>query len=228
MSTVGYIFFDLGNVILRFSHELAVEQIASAAAVPADQVRELLLGGDLQIRYETGTIDGAQFYAEFCAATGASIGCDALLLAYSEIFSLNLPIVPLISNLAKRNIPLGILSNTCECHWDLVLQRFTIVRDFFPERVLSYEEHSMKPDGKIFESAIALAGIEPAKIFFTDDIPENVAGAVEAGMDAVLFESTAGLAKDLRQRGIDVGWPDSATFVSGLGTSLRSVCRFRR
>jgi putative hydrolase of the HAD superfamily len=205
MTNVGYIFFDLGNVIVNFSHELAVEQIAFVAEVSTAQVRELVFDGDLQIRYETGDIDGAQFYAEFCAATGSTVGCDALLLAYSDIFHLNEPIVPLITALAKSKIPLGILSNTCECHWDFVTQRHPILQDFFSDRVLSYEEHSMKPDKKIYESAIELAGTEPAKIFFTDDKPENVAGAIQAGMDAVLFESSAGMANDLRQRGIDVG-----------------------
>ena len=47
--------------------------------------------------------------------------------------------------------------------------------------------------------------MDPARIFFTDDLPAHVQAAQEAGWDAVLFESAAGLADDLDRRGINLG-----------------------
>jgi FMN phosphatase YigB (HAD superfamily) len=64
----------------------------------------------------------------------------------------------------------------------------------------------MKPDGKIYQSAISMAnqlvGCQPDEIFFTDDKPENVAAAIEAGMNAKLFESAALLNLQLRESGV--------------------------
>jgi FMN phosphatase YigB (HAD superfamily) len=47
-----------------------------------------------------------------------------------------------------------------------------------------------------------MTGLSAGEIFFVDDRPENVTGALEAGLDAVLYTSPACLAADLRRRGI--------------------------
>ena len=64
----------------------------------------------------------------------------------------------------------------------------------------------MKPDSKIYESAIARTGVEPERIFFTDDRPENVEGAVTQGIDAVLFTSVPDLMNELKNRGVVTNW----------------------
>jgi HAD superfamily hydrolase (TIGR01509 family) len=61
----------------------------------------------------------------------------------------------------------------------------------------------MKPEARIYQHAILLAGVPAAQVFFTDDRLENVEGARAVGIDAVLFTSTEQLRNDLRSRGID-------------------------
>ena len=204
MPAIDFIYFDLGKVILNFSHQRACQQMADVANVSFDSVWSALFESELQNRYETGTIDSAQFHAEFSKQTNSDSDCSDLLRAYSHIFSLNLPILPLITHLALIDFPRGILSNTCLCHWTYVLEQYTAVRDLFPIRTLSFEAKSMKPDAGIYKYAIERAGVEPSRIFFTDDRDENVTGAIAAGMDAVLFESASGLSTELRKRGVDV------------------------
>jgi HAD superfamily hydrolase (TIGR01509 family) len=58
----------------------------------------------------------------------------------------------------------------------------------------------MKPQPGIYAAAASLAGVQPADIFYTDDRPENVAGACAAGFDAVPFENPRQLADELRRR----------------------------
>ena len=60
----------------------------------------------------------------------------------------------------------------------------------------------MKPEPKIYAESARLAGVRPEEIFFTDDRADNVAGAREAGWDAVLFESAGQLSGELRRRGV--------------------------
>jgi len=45
-----------------------------------------------------------------------------------------------------------------------------------------------------------MAGVAAGEIFFTDDRAENVAGAIAAGFDAVLFTSVEALESELRSR----------------------------
>jgi FMN phosphatase YigB (HAD superfamily) len=60
----------------------------------------------------------------------------------------------------------------------------------------------MKPHREIYDHAVQRTGLPATEVFFVDDKPENVAGAVAAGMDAVLFTTVPQLEADLRQRGV--------------------------
>ena len=158
---------------------------------------------DLNHRYERGEISSRQFYDEFCEATDTRPDYDAVMVAGSDIFELNLPMLPLVSQLAAAGYPMGLLSNTCEAHWQFVWGgRFNSFKTFFPLQVLSYQVKSSKPDVEIYQIAAEKAGVDPAEVFYVDDREENVRGARAAGFDAVLFQGPQHLAADLRRRGL--------------------------
>ena len=203
MKSVEFIYFDLGNVILNFSHQLACQQISECAGVPFQRVWEVLFEGDLQKQYETGLISTAEFHRLFCEQTDSDAALPELLHAGSDIFELNVEISPVVTALASANCPIGILSNTCAAHWEHIVRKYRIVRDCFPVATLSYQVQSMKPDALIFEKAIDAAGVKPDQIFFMDDRPENVAGAIAAGFDAVEFHSAGQLASQLMDRKVN-------------------------
>lgn len=202
MSNIKFVYFDLGNVILNFSHQRMIDNVAEVAHLDARTVEKHLIVSDLENRYETGELNSQQFYEEFCETANASCDKDALLEAVGDIFWLNGQIVPVISQLWTAKIPLGILSNTCEAHLNVAMRDFQVLNDFFDTVITSYQAESMKPDGKIYQDAIAATGVRAEEIFFTDDKPENVAAAIAAGMDAILFESASDLIKALLSRGI--------------------------
>lgn len=199
------IYFDLGNVLLLFDHHRAARQMAEVAGLSERQVWDVVFGSDLERRYECGELDCQGFYREFCALTGTSPDFDALRHAAAAIFEVNEPIASLVQRLHAHGRRLGILSNTCAAHWDYCTDgRYRFLNDCFSVHALSYKLKAMKPDPRIYVRAAELAGVAPQHIFFTDDRPENVAGAQQAGYDAVLFQSADQLAADLAQRGIDV------------------------
>ena len=68
--------------------------------------------------------------------------------------------------------------------------------------MLSYEVKSLKPDAKIYQRAIELAGVPANKIFYIDDVPGHVEGARKAGLDAVQFTTIDALVQELVQRGV--------------------------
>ena len=206
MSSIEFIYFDLGNVILNFDHSIAFRNAAIVAGVTPEKIDQVLFDQGLQERYETGLVDCTQFHQEFCSLTESQCSQEALLTVISDIFEVNRSVIPVLTQLKARGFPLGILSNTCDAHWQFVSKRHAVLRQFFDPVVLSYEERSMKPDGKIYEMAIQKSGVKPSQIFFTDDRPENVAGAVAAGIDAELFTSVPALASQLRSRGIVFNW----------------------
>ena len=115
---------------------------------------------------------------------------------------MNVSMMPLIGQLAAVGFPMGILSNTCSAHWNHVFNHHTILRENFGDYVLSYESKSMKPDPKIYLDAIKVTNLPANEIFFIDDKPENVEGAIAAGMDAVLYTTASQAIIDLQDRGV--------------------------
>lgn len=198
-----FLYFDLGNVLLNFDHEIACRQIGELAGIRADDARAAVFDGDLQWQYECGKLSSREFYERFCERTRSRVDFDALLHAASAIFELNSPVVPIVAHLRSAGHRLGILSNTCDAHWQYIQRHgYWIVNSAFERHALSFQIGEMKPNLRIYESAAKLAGIEPADIFFVDDREENVAAAIEAGYDAVLYQTAAKLADDLRRRGV--------------------------
>lgn len=204
MAQTEFIYFDLGNVICPFNNDLACQQMADLAGVEKRHVSDIVFDSQLQIQYETGLISSEGFYDAFCAATGSAPDMDQFLLASSDMFDLNYRIIPVIAQLRSANFPIGILSSTCAAHWSFICRRFPVVDKYFGHRVLSYEARSMKPDPAIYHKAIEVANIAPGGIFFVDDRLDNVQGAWDCGIDAVLFEDTSRLVSQLAERGIRV------------------------
>ncbi len=82
------------------------------------------------------------------------------------------------------------------------------IRKAIPEMVLfqdvliSAEEKLLKPDAEIFNRLLRRNQLSADQVLFIDDSPRNVAGAQNAGLDAVLFSGAAGLEQDLIKRGL--------------------------
>ena len=204
MSSIDFIYFDLGKVILDFEHEIGCRNVAEVAGITPETVREVLFDTGLEVKYETGLLSCDEFHQAFCTATNSRPSKDELLVGMSDIFSPNRAIFPLISQLRAVNFPIGILSNTCTAHWEFVYAKYTILREYFSPLMLSYQVKSMKPDSKIYERALEAAGCELGKCFFVDDRPENVNAANAAGMDAVLYRTVPDLIEQLVQRGVAI------------------------
>jgi putative hydrolase of the HAD superfamily len=198
-----FLYFDLGNVLLRFDHRVACRQMAAVAGLAPELVWQVSFQGDLFERYELGDVTSDEYYALFCERTRSAPDRDELLLAASDIFHLNVPTAAIVTQLKLAGQRLGILSNTNEAHWNFVSDgRFRLLTDGWEQFALSFRLGAMKPDPAIYRAAAELADVAPEEVFFVDDRPENVAGALAAGFDAVPFTTAAALAAELHRRGV--------------------------
>lgn len=202
----GFIYLDMGNVLLRFSHQRMAEQIAAVCKRPTEQVRQVLFVEGLLWSFERGGIAADDFFEQFSQQLGVVPNRSDLELAASDIFELCVPMVGLIGKLYAAGYPLGLFSNTSPWHWAYCLKRFGVLSTMFRRHALSFELGAMKPDPAAFERATLLAGVAPETIFFTDDRSDNVAAARQAGWDAVTFQSPGQLHEELRQRGVRISY----------------------
>ena len=201
VNTLDFIYFDLGNVLLYFNRERQFQQMAQVLGITANEVGQLVEKHDLMHRCETGKLTPREAHAVLCKETDSSCEFGALYLASSDIFQMNLSMLPVITQLVRHGYRLGILSNTSENHWNYCLDHFSILRDCFRISILSYEVGVMKPKKEIYAAAIEAAGVAPENIFYTDDLQPNIDGALHCEMNAVLYTDTPSLVEALKHRG---------------------------
>ena len=120
-------------------------------------------------------LSSEEFCEAFRAATGTTCDSRQLLHAHGAIFQLNVTTLPIVGALRGAQHRLGILSNTCESHWQYCWEgKFVFLRTCFETYVLSYEAGAMKPSAQIYATAAERAGVPPAEIFFVDDKVEFI------------------------------------------------------
>ncbi len=203
--TPKFIYFDLGKVLVDFSFERMYRQMGEAAGIEPRQVQTVLAAG-WQADYELGRLDSRAAHEVFCRQTGTRPDYEAFSLACNDIFTPIDSMLPVVAQLFRAGHRLGILSNTCEGHWNYCRRRYTMLRELFSVYALSFQIGAAKPETTLFCKAAELTGCRPEEVFYTDDIPGHVVGARSVGLDAVVYTSTTELVKQLRQRGMEFNY----------------------
>lgn len=195
------VLFDMGNVLVYFSHVRMCQQLARVYEISTEKMREILLERGLQWDFERGRIDEVAFHQRLQEELNRPLPFEDLKLAGSDIFWQNDEMLPVIDQLKSRGLRLIVVSNTCVSHISFIRERFDILGNF-DDYVLSFEVGEIKPDQAMYQAAIAAAGCAPQECFYIDDIEENVKAGRLAGLDAELFQSTEQLRLALISRGI--------------------------
>lgn len=203
MAEIDFVYFDLGNVLLHFDHNLACRQMAEVAGLRAEELCEFFQTGDLLRQLEEGKVSAAAVHEAVCRQFGCCCALPDFERAGSDIFWVNRSLFPLTTALYKSGIRLGVLSNTCASHWEFIRNHgFRFLQIFMEQHVLSYRLGATKPALRIYEAAADVVGVAPNRIYFCDDRPEHVEGARRAGWRASQYRSTSALAMELRQLGL--------------------------
>jgi len=154
MSRPDFVYFDLGNVLLFFDHGIAARSMAKVIGVDPEVIKRTVFDSELQIAYERGERTTSQFVSILSDQFGKKLSVDELKEAAADIFVPNMNILPVLERLRSMKIPLGLLSNTCEAHWEWILRmRYPQVLGWFDPIILSYEVQRMKPEPEIYKIA---------------------------------------------------------------------------
>ena len=194
------IFFDLGNVLVRFDASIAARKLAKAIGMTIPDIWRWALSSDLEKAYTKGRVSSHEFYREIKRRFPNRLTFRQFSNIWNNIFSENKGMERLISALAKH-YPLYLISNTNELHFNYIKRKFPILRHFqkcFP----SHEVGHRKPEAAIFKHALRSARKKSAESIFIDDIAEFVRAARKVGMRAIQFKSPKRLGKELRRLGI--------------------------
>ncbi len=193
---------DLGRVVLWFDNNIFLRKLADRAGKPFEDVKATV-HGDLELlrRFDAGAVTPRAFFERVTGLVGADISYEAFFEMYNDIFSLNAPAIDVLARAKAAGYKTLLLSNTDPERFSFVRTRFPEIL-FFDDYVLSYELKLLKPDPAIYLAAVRLAGTKPQECVFIDDMEENIAGAVAAGLAGIHYTPATDLAAELRKLGL--------------------------
>ena len=196
------VIFDLGRVIVPFDFNRGYAKLEALCGIPAAEIPGRIAPTGLVQLLESGGIEPRDFVRELSKHLNLDTSYENFCEMWSSIFLPHTLIPESMLIGIARNYRLVLLSNTNAIHFEMVRENYPLLRHFH-SFVLSYEVGAMKPLPRIYQRAIEEAGCLPEECFFTDDIPDYVAGARAQGIDAVQFESEEQIEAELRNRGVN-------------------------
>jgi putative hydrolase of the HAD superfamily len=193
--------FDLGNVLLYFSHERMCDQMGKLCGKSGQEIRELLIDTGQHLVYERGEMSEDGFHRWFQEVTRSRIPLAALRRAAADIFEENVSMFPVLDRLKQRGHRLVLLSNTNASHIHFIRRQYDVL-ERFDDLILSYETGAVKPESPIFEEALRRIDCAPYECFYTDDIPAYVERGRTFGLQADVYTGTSSFLSQIKQWGI--------------------------
>ncbi|MDR3243691.1 MAG: HAD family phosphatase [Elusimicrobiota bacterium] len=197
--SIEVIMFDMGKVIFDYDFDIAFQAYIKKSLKPANM--KSLLELELLQQYELGNLDTNSFFKQFSQAASYNGSFNEFSTAWNNIFTPIEGTLELLPKLAK-NYRLVLLTNICDLHFSFLRERYPRAFILFEKLFASYQMRLRKPDIAIYKEVIKTLDIAPEKIFFTDDIEENIKAARQCSIEAYQFISPQDLIKHLNSREI--------------------------
>lgn len=198
---VRLILWDLGGVVFRFVPERRLRLLASNSSMSTGEIDAALWGSGLSEECDRGDLDAAGQVQLTRVRAHLDLSDDAIRDAWASAFEPDPEVVALLDQVAD-GVRLGSFSNNSELiHLGMQAAWPDLLARFDPS-VWAYQARSLKPALEAYRYAERVAGVDAPEVCFVDDSEKNVAGAVEAGWDAVHFTDAEALRTALGERGL--------------------------
>jgi glucose-1-phosphatase len=180
------VIFDLGGVLLRTVDRGPRAAWEARLGLAPGQSEPIVFGDERGWAVQLGQISAAEHWRWVQGRLGLS---DEDLLCFRDDFfagdRLDEDLLAYVGRLRARYV-VGLLSNNLSGAREALRELFGL-EGCFDSLTFSAEEGVMKPDPRIYRTALARAGVEPGEALFVDDALKNVEGARAVGMQGLHF-----------------------------------------
>ena len=194
--SIKAIYFDIGGVLVRTLDRTPRTRLAERLGITYEALDELVFGGEHGLKAQSGEISADEQWAYVCQELGWPLSKRSEL--ESEFFqgdALDAGLVDYLRQLHGR-YKTGIISNALSDVRTAIENKWHMT-DAFDVIIVSAEVGFMKPDARIFQTALQALEVQPAEAIFVDDFTHNVEGARMVGMHAILFRSPEQVRQEL-------------------------------
>jgi len=206
MQKIKAIFFDLGNVLVRFDIKKSEEALNAYGNIPKGSFIDYVLDSRNCNKYMEGSLSSSQFYAKTCRLFRLKIKYGEFYTIWNDIFFSYPEMEKIVRNIKEKypEIKLILLSNTNEKHYEFIKKEYTFL-SLLDEHIVSHEVGKIKPHPAIFKTALNLSKTLPKETLYTDDREDLIEAARTMGIRAFLFTGHKELNRQLGKLGIHLG-----------------------
>jgi putative hydrolase of the HAD superfamily len=197
LPTIKAVFFDLGKVLVDFNWQTVTGKLKSDVSVSADEFNERILKHPNLYAYETGQISTDQFFQWMRDEIHYRKTIHELIQTWSDIFQPLPERIRLLPEL-KKHYRLGMISNTCDAHFQLLKAKYDFF-NLFDRIILSFETGCMKPDPAIYHHARNSMRVSPGESLFIDDLEENTEAAKSLGWHTIHIQPDESLERVMNE-----------------------------
>ena len=200
MNRISCVLFDLGGVLVNWENSWLINEVRKRFQLSEQKLSEEFNKNvdDLS----SGRINEKEFWFRISNKLNSPELTNQKESIFGEIFrkfaSSNESILSLSKNLVKKGITVGILSNTESITYSIAEEMCSL--EHFKFKFLSYKIGYTKPDVRIYQYVIDNIPYGKEKLFFIDDIKNNVESALSIGIDSVQFSNYENLINEISKR----------------------------
>ncbi len=194
--------FDLGRVVLDLDFNRTLRLWAQHAACEPAELARRFLRDELYHRHEKGEISDEAFFAGLRLSLGVDISDAQFVEGWNAIFIGEMPGIGQLLSRASQRLPLYAFSNTNAPHVAYFSREFAEVLKPFRKIFVSSTIGLRKPDAEAYDHVVQAIGAPAERIVFFDDLAENIEGARQRGLKAVLVTSPGDVARALDALGV--------------------------
>ncbi|MBN1436903.1 MAG: HAD family phosphatase [Sedimentisphaerales bacterium] len=195
------VIFDLGRVLIDLDFAPLLHRLFNDSSnEDAFERFERMRQDEIAQQYGRGQIDPHQFHAALCRKYNLTIDFQDFTQLWCDVFTPKPDMLALLQDLQGR-LPVGLLSDTDPLHWHYITENYPAIAAI-PRPTLSYQIGALKPDPHTYRTAAKNVGTPIPNCLFIDDLPANVQGARQVGMQAVCLQSAQQIRDLLRTANI--------------------------
>ena len=189
------VIFDIGNVLTDFAwREMYVEKGLSGETF--ERVAKATVQGPYWCELDRGVMTFDEVVERFISLDSEMEDEIRRVLADTHgIVTGRCYAVPWVIELKRRGLKVYVLSNFSEKIWKDCREALEFY-EYTDGGVISYKEHLIKPDAKIYSLLLKRYGLNADECVFIDDSAANIKTANEFGIHGIVYTNCDKLRKD--------------------------------
>ncbi len=191
------IFFDISDVLATGSIIPGIRHYESIHGIEKDRLYIAVHDHSYWKDFSLGKISEAEYFKSVEKSFSGELDITELKESLLGSLAPNKMLVELVKTLANRYI-IGVVSNNPKEWFDIFCERNKL-NDVFKVKAVSGHLGIRKPDKRLFEIALKIAGAAPENSIYVDDRPEMTIEAAELGINILIYQGLEKFKEDLKK-----------------------------